>query len=216
MATIAEQLASIKSSKEAIKSAIISKGVSCGDVLSDYAASIAAIPTAKTEETQTIDITRNGTFECVPSSEDKVLSKVVVNANVTLGNSYNKLRIIMLHGNEGDDIVNIPINSKRFVTFFSQDSEGYLTFSSTGKIGGVSNDGMTAIVFVYVWAHLDSGAVKMGVKIDDLIKTSTAQGEWDGGIIDCEVSPTDHCVYLTFSPTSGGSFIEWANVEIVF
>lgn len=82
MATIAEQLESIKNSKAAIKSAIQAKGVSCGEVLSDYANRIAAIPTAKAEETKTIDITSNGTFEVTPSAANKVLSKVVVNANV--------------------------------------------------------------------------------------------------------------------------------------
>lgn len=82
MATIAEQLESIKASKAAIKGAIQAKGVSCGDVLSDYANRIAAIPTAKAEETKTIDITSNGTFEVTPSAANKVLSKVVVNAKV--------------------------------------------------------------------------------------------------------------------------------------
>lgn len=91
MATIAEQLESIKASMASIKSAIQAKGVSCGDVLSDYANRIAAIPTAKAEETKTIDITSNGTFEVTPSSASKVLSKVVVNAKVE---SYTELKLV--------------------------------------------------------------------------------------------------------------------------
>ena len=43
--TIAEKLASIKASKDAIKQAIENKGVACEDVLSEYAEKIADIPT---------------------------------------------------------------------------------------------------------------------------------------------------------------------------
>lgn len=47
MATITEQLASIQSSKAAIKQAIIDKGVACDDVLSSYATRITSIPSPK-------------------------------------------------------------------------------------------------------------------------------------------------------------------------
>ena len=49
--TIAEKLASIKASKEAIKQAIEAKGVACGDVLSEYPDKIAGIPTGGVDMT---------------------------------------------------------------------------------------------------------------------------------------------------------------------
>lgn len=113
MATITELLASIQSSKAAIKKAITDKGVACDDVLSSYAARIESIPTPKIQSLSDRAFLNNGQFTIEPDEGYDAMSEVAVSVEVSSIKSVN-IRISSLFEGQVFD-VEIHLNGQEII-----------------------------------------------------------------------------------------------------
>lgn len=122
MGTTAQKLQKVLDSKEAIKQSIINKGVSVGDVMSEYASAIDGIETG---------ITPSGTLEITENGEKDVANYAKVNVNVPQNKPTLNTPTISL--NDNTLTITNPSSNGSFVESYDVYNNGSLLTNTTSK-----------------------------------------------------------------------------------
>jgi len=125
--SIANEITRLQNAKASIKTAINSKGGNLTNELIDqYANAIDNIATAKEEETKTVtnpDFSL-GDIEVTPTT-GKVMTKVMINKDVTNHKAENIKKDITLYGITGNSFIAIELTQAQYDALGTKDSNTY-------------------------------------------------------------------------------------------